>query len=100
MSSGPNTPTSSSKRSSAGTSTSSSPHQNSYRISKFLQFLSFDLVLGDVDDDAMNLDAKPFAERGQIAGRRPRGFVLGPRGELELEQPLDVVFDPFLHVLF
>ena len=53
-----------------------------------------------VDDHAVDVDAEPVAEGPEVARRRPRRFVLGPRRELKLEQPRDVVLDPLLQTLF
>ena len=57
-------------------------------------------VVRDVDDDVVDVDAEPVAKRLQITLGRPRRFVLGPRGQLKLEQPGGVLLDPLLNVFF
>ena len=46
----------------------------------------------------MDIHAEPFPKRLQVARLRPARLIVGPRGQLKLEQPDGVLFDPFLDV--
>ncbi len=61
---------------------------------------TLDIVLGNVDDDVVNVDAKPLTKGLQVARGWPFRFVVRPRGQLKLEQPHRVLFDPFPDVFF